>query len=141
MAVTKEKVININTGQAVKNVDNLTKSFVPLRQQIKQLRDQLGQLEQGTAEYNRVAKQMADLQQQQVEITEAAKYSNKDFGQVMSNLTNVSMGLVGGINAVSASMSLLGQSDEDVQKALQHITLLMATIQGFSAIDDAIKSL
>ena len=141
MSTTKTKVIDINTSGAVKNVDNLTKSFVPLRQQIKQLRDQLSQLEQGTVEYNRVAKQMADLQQQQVEITEAAKYSNKDFGQVMSNLTSISAGLVGGINAVSASMTLLGQSDEDVQKALQHITLLMATIQGFSAIDDAIKSL
>ena len=141
MSTTKTKVIDINTSGAVKNVDNLTKSFVPLRQQIKQLFNQLSQLEQGTAEYNRVAKQMADLQQQQVEITEAAKFSNKDFGQVMSNLTNVSMGLVGGINAVSASMTLLGQSDEDVQKALQHITLLMAVIQSFSAIDDAIKSL
>ena len=141
MSTTKTKVIDINTSGAVKNVDNLTKSFVPLRTQIKQLRDQLGQLEQGSVEYNRVAKQMADLQQQQVEIMEAAKYSNKDFGQVMSNLTNVSMGLVGGINAVSASMALLGQSDEDVQKVLQHVTLLMAVIQGFSAIDDAIKSL
>ena len=141
MAVTKTKVIDINTSQAQKNVENLTKSFVPLRTQIKQLKDQLSQLEQGTAEYNRVAKQMADLQQQQVEITEAAKYSNKDFGQVMSNLTNISMGVVGGINAISASMALLGQSDEDMQKVLQHITLLMATIQGFSAIDTAIKSL
>ena len=141
MAVTKEKVININTGQAVKNVDNLTKSFVPLRTQIKMLKDQLSQLEQGSQEYNRVAKQMADLQQQQVEITDAAKFSHRDFGQVMSNLTNISMGVVGGINAVSASMAMLGQSDEDVQKALQHITLLMATIQSFSAIDDAIKSI
>ena len=141
MSTTKTKVIDINTGQAQKNVEQLTKSFVPLRQQIKQLRDQLGQLEQGTQEYNRVAKQMADLQQQQVEITEAAKYSNKDFGAVMSSLTKVSMGLVGGINAVSASMALLGQNDEDVQKVLSHITLIMATIQGFSAIDDGIKSL
>lgn len=141
MSTTKTKVIDINTSGAVKNVENLTKSFTPLRQQIKQLRDQLGQLEQGTAEYNRVAKQMADLQQQQVEITEAAKYSNKDFGQVMSNLTNISMGVVGGINAVSASMALLGQSDEDIQKVLQHVTLLMGVIQGFSAIDTAIKSL
>lgn len=141
MAVTKEKIININTGQAQKNVDNLTKSFVPLRTQIKQLKDQLSQLEQGTAEYNRVARQLADTQQQMVEIQESAKFSNKDFGQVMSNLTNVSMGLVGGINAVSASMALLGESDEDMQKVLQHVTLLMATIQGFSAIDTAIKSL
>ena len=141
MSVTKTKVIDISTGQAQKNVENLTRSFVPLRQQIKQLRDQLSQLEQGTQEYNRVARLLADTQQQMVEIQEAAKYSNKDFGQDMSNLTNISMGVVGGINAISASMTLLGQSDEDVQKALQHITLLMAVIQSFSAIDTAIKSL
>ena len=141
MAVTKTKVIDINTSQAVKNVDQLTKSFVPLRQQIKALRDQLAQLEVGSEEFNKISKELADLQQKQIEITESAKYSNRDFGAVMSSLTKVSMGLVGGINAVSASMTLLGESDEDVQKALQHITLLMATIQGFSAIDDAIKSL
>ena len=141
MSVTKTKVIDIDTKQSQKNVENLTKSFVPLRQQIKQLRDQLSQLEQGTVEYNRISKQLADTQQQLIEIQEAAKYSNKDFGQVMSNLTNISMGVVGGINAISASMTLLGQSDEDVQKALQHITLLMAVIQSFSAIDTAIKSL
>lgn len=141
MSTTKTKVIDINTGQAQKNVENLTKSFIPLRQQIKQLRDQLAQLEVGSEEFNKISKELADLQQKQIEITEAAKYSNRDFGAVMSSLTKVSMGLVGGINAVSASMTLLGQSDEDVQKALQHITLLMATIQGFSAIDDAIKSL
>ena len=141
MSTTKTKVIDINTGQAQKNVEQLTKSFVPLRQQIKQLRDQLGQLEQGTVEYNRVAKQMADLQQQQVEITEAAKYSNKDFGQVMSNLANISAGVIAGINGISASMALLGESDEDVQKVLQHVTLLMAIIQSLSTIDTAIKSL
>ena len=141
MSTTKTKVIDINTSGAVKNVDNLTKSFVPLRQQIKQLKDQLSQLEQGTQEYNRVAKQLADTQQQMVEIQESAKFSNKDFGATMQNLTNISAGIVGSINAVSASMTLLGQSDEGAQKALQHITLLMAVIQGFSAIDTAIKSL
>ena len=141
MAVTKEKVISIDTSGAVKNVENLTKSFVPLRQQIKQLRDQLAQLEVGSEEFNKKSKELSDLQQKQIEITESAKYSNRDFGAVMSSLTKVSMGLVGGINSVSASMALLGQSDEDMQKVLQHITLLMATIQGFSAIDDAIKSL
>lgn len=141
MAVTKEKVININTGQAQKNVENLTKSFVPLRQQIKQLKDQLSQLEQGTQEYNRVARQLADTQQQMVEIQESAKFSNKDFGQVMQNLTNISAGVIAGINGISASMALLGQSDEDMQKVLQRVTLLMAVIQSFSAIDDAIKSL
>ena len=82
MAVTKEKVIDINTSQAQKNVENLTKSFVPLRTQIKQLKDQLSQLEEGSVEYNRIAKELADTQQRQVEITEAAKYSNKRFCEI-----------------------------------------------------------
>ena len=141
MAVTKEKVIDINTSQAQKNVENLTKSFVPLRTQIKQLKDQLAQLEEGSVEYNRIAKELADTQQRQVEITEAAKYSNKDFGAVMYSLTKVSLGLAGGINAISASISLLGGDSEKVQKALAPLTLIMGTIQSFSAIDDGIKSL
>lgn len=141
MSTTKTKVIDISTGQAQKNVENLTKSFVPLRQQIKLLKDELAQLEEGSVEYNRAAKQLADLQQKQIEITETAKYSNRDFGAVMSSLTKVSMGLVGGINAISASMALLGGDSEKMQKALAPITLLMASIQGLSAIDDGIKSL
>ena len=141
MSTTKTKVIDISTGQAQKNVENLTKSFVPLRQQIKQLKDQLAQLEEGTIEYNRAAKELADLQQKQIEITETAKYSNRDFGAVMSSLTKVSLGLVGGINAISASMALLGGDSEKMQKALAPITLMMASIQGLSAIDDGIKSL
>lgn len=141
MSTTKTKVIDISTGQAQKNVENLTKSFVPLRQQIKLLKDELAQLEEGSVEYNRAAKQLADLQQKQIEITETAKYSNRDFGAVMSSLTKVSLGLVGGLNAISASMALLGGDSEKMQKALAPITLMMASIQGLSAIDDAIKSL
>lgn len=139
--LTKTKIIDIQTGQATKNVENLTNSFVPLRKQIRDLVNQMAKLEQGTEEYNAAARQLADLQQKQVEITEAAKYSNQDFGAVMSNLTNVSMGLVGGINAISASMALLGGDSEKMQRALVPIQLIMATLQGFSAVDNAIKSL
>lgn len=141
MSTVKTKVINIDTSQSVKNVDSLTKSFVPLRTQIKQLKDQLSQLEQGTDEFNRVARQLADTQQQMVEVQEAAKFSNKDFGQVMQNLTNISAGVIAGINGISASLALLGQSDEDMQKTLQHVTLIMAVIQSLSTLDTAIKSL
>lgn len=141
MSTTKTKVIDISTGQAQKNVENLTKTFVPLRTQIKQLKDELGQLEVGSEEFNRVSKQLADVQQQQIEISEAAKYSNRDFGAVMGSLTKVSMGLVGGINAISASMALLGGDSEKMQKALAPIVLTMSIIQGLSSIDDALKSL
>lgn len=141
MDVTKVKVLDIKTQDATKNVENLTKSFIPLKQQIKDLTNQLSQLEKGTEEYDRVSKQLADTKQRQIEINEAAKYSNKDFGQTMANLTTASMGLVGGINAISASMALLGGDAEDMKKALVPIQLTMAAIQGFAAIDKAVKAL
>ncbi len=139
--VVKKKIIDIETGQSVKNVEKLTDSFVPLRKQIRDLQNQLAQLEKGTEEYERVAKQLADTRQKQIQINEAAKYSNKDFGATMSNLTTVSMGLVGGINAISASMALLSNDSEKMQKALVPIQMVMAAIQGFSALDKAIKAL
>ena len=139
--LTKTKIIDIQTGQATKNVENLTNSFVPLKKQIRDLVNEMAQLEQGTEEYNTAARQLADLQQRQVEVTEAAKYANRDFGAVMSNLTTVSLGFAGGINAISASMALLGGDAEQIQKAVAPIQLLMAVIQGFSAVDNAIKSL
>ena len=139
--LTKTKIIDIQTGKAAKSVDNLTKSFIPLKKQIKDLIAQMGQLEKGTEEYERTALKLAELQQRQTEVMEAAKYSNKDFGAVMSNMTKVSMGLVGGINAVTASMAMLSGDSEEVQKVLQKVQLVMAVIQGFSAMDTALKSL
>ena len=139
--VVKKRIIDIDTSGAKKSVEGLTSSFVPLNKQIKDLRNQLVQLEEGTEEYNRVARQLADTQQKQIEVSEAAKYSNRDFGQVMSNFTSISLGLVGGLNAVSASMALLGGKSEDMQKALAPISLVMAAIQGFSSLDKALKSL
>ena len=139
--LTKTRIIDINTQQAQKNVESLTKSFVPLKKQIKDLITEMGQLEKGTEEYNQAALKLANLQQKQREIMEAGKYSNKDFGATMQNLTRVSTGLIGGLNAISASMALLSNDSEEVTKALQKIQLVMAVVQGMTVIYTAVKSL
>lgn len=131
---TKEKIIQINTKGAEKNVKSL-------RQQIKELRDELGTLEQGTAEYDRVAKQLADTNQRQIEVNEAMKYSNQDVGQTFSNLTRVATGVIGAINGVNAVMSMMGADGEEAAEALRNIQLTMAVIQGMNAVEEARKSL
>lgn len=141
MSTTKTKVIDIKTDGAKRAVDDLTSSFVPLSKQIKELKNQLAQLEQGTVEYDRVAKQLADTQQRQIEVTEAAKYSNQDFGQTMSNIAAVSAGVVGAINAVNSVMTMMGADSERAQEAMKNIQLTMAIIQGLSAFDTATKAL
>lgn len=131
---TKEKILKINTQGAEKNVKTL-------KQQLKELKEQLSQLDKGTEEYNRVAKQLADTNQKQIEINEAMKYSNKDLGATLSNLTKVSAGVVGSISAINGVMSLMGADSEEAQKAMMRIQSLMAIIQGMSAIDTAVKAL
>lgn len=137
----KTKVIDIKTTGAKKAVDDLTSSFVPLSKQIKELKNELAQLEQGTAEYDRVAKQLADTQQKQIEVTEAAKYSNQDFGATMSNIAAVSAGVVGAINAVNSVMVMMGADSENAQEAMKNIQLTMAVVQGLSVFDKATHAL
>lgn len=141
MSDTKVKIIDVKTVSAVKSVEKLTSSFIPLKKQIRDLQNELGQLEKGSTEYEQKIKELSDLQQRQIEINEAAKYSNQDFGATMNNLTKISLGLQGGINALSASMSLLGEDSEELQKSLAKIQLVMGVIQSFAALDTAGKAL
>ena len=129
---TKEKILKINTQGAEKNVKSL-------KQQIKELKEQMAGLEKGTEEYDKTAVKLADAIQKQTEITEAAKYANKDLGATLSTMTSVAQGVVGAISAVNGAMNLLGIEGEDAEKAMLKVQSLMAIIQGMGAMDTAIK--
>lgn len=134
METTKEKILKINTQGAEKNVKSL-------KTQIRELKEQLAQLDKGTVEYDKVSKQLADTNQKQIEINEAMKYSNKDLGATLSNLTKVSAGVVGAISSINGVMTLMGADSEEAMEAMKNIQALMAIIQGLSAVDTAVKSL
>lgn len=131
---SKEKIIKISTQGAEKNVKSL-------KTQIRELREELGTLEKGTADYDRVAKELADTNQRQIEVNEAMKYANKDIGATLSNLTSVTAGVVGAIQGVNVVMQAFGASEEDAAKAAQTLQQTMALIQSLSAIDTARKAL
>lgn len=134
METTKTKILNIETGKAQKNVKTL-------RQQIKELKDEMALLEQGTVEYDKASQKLANLSQKQIEINEAMKYSNKDLGQTLSNLTSVASGVVGAISSINGVMVLMGADSEEAMEAMKRIQALMAIIQGLGAIDTAVKAL
>lgn len=139
--LVKKKIVDIDTSKSVKSVKTLTDSFVPLKKQIRDLQNEIATLDKDTEGYSRAVLKLAELQQRQREISEAAKFSNKDFGAVMGNLTTISAGLVGGLNAISASMVLLSKDSEEAQKALVPVQMIMAAVQGLAQIDNAIKAI
>ncbi|MBQ2177454.1 MAG: hypothetical protein II453_21175, partial [Alphaproteobacteria bacterium] len=132
--LTKTKIIDINTQKADKNVKTL-------KAQIKDLKNEMAQLTKGTVEYDKAAQKLANLNQKQIEINEAMKYSNKDLGATLSNLTKVTAGVVGAISSVNSVMVMMGADSEEAMEAMKRIQALMAIIQGLGAIDTAVKAL
>lgn len=117
-----------------------TKDTKTLKEQIKDLRNELGNLTQGTDEYNQKIQELGNLMHQQSEITQQAKLSTEDYGQTLSNLTSIASGVVGSITAINGVMNLVGANNEDAMKAVKTMTSLMGIIQGLSALDNAEKA-
>lgn len=129
----KKKVVELDTSNAEKSVKSL-------RTELKALKDQLLNLEQGTEEYNHVLQQAADIQHELREQTETVAASAMDFGQIMGNVTSTVGGVVSGFQALSASMSLLGIENEDAIQAIKKLQALMALTQGIAGVENGIKA-
>lgn len=127
------RVITVDTGVAQTSVKEL-------RNQLKQLKDTLLSTEKGTEEYNEALQQAADIQHTLKEQTEELNASAMDFGQITGNLVKATGGLVAGLQAVKASMNLLGVENEDVIKSMEKMQNLMALTQALPSIDNGVKA-
>ncbi len=134
MATEVKKVIDIQTKGAESGVKSL-------KQQIKELREAMAQMEQGSEEWTAASTQLADTLQKQTEITEAAKFANKDYGATMQNVGTAMAGVTAGITAVTSGLSLMGievdNSDIGMIKFTQN---LMAITQALTVMDSASKA-
>lgn len=142
------KELDASIGNYQRNVGNYANSmrevFTDPRKEIRELRIELAQLEEGSEEYNRVLMRMAELTTEQRKLTEQLKYSSSDLGDILGNLGGVASGVVGGFSALNALMGLMGNQSSDLQKAMLKTQQLMALVQGLSAMEglkDRIKGL
>lgn len=133
METVKIQIATVGADQAAKQTKTL-------REQIKDLRNELAGLTEGTDEYNAKVKELGDLMHQQSEITNQARMATEDYGQTLSNITRISAGVVGAFTAIQGAMNLLGTENEDAQEAIKTMTSLMGIIQGLTAIDQASKA-
>lgn len=132
MAV-KKKVVQVDTNNAQKSVKSL-------RNELKELKDQLVNLEKGTQEYNNTLQQAADIQHELKEMNEELAASAMDFGQIMSNTTKTVNGAISGFQALTASMTLLGVENKDALETIKKLQALMALTQGIAGVENGIKA-
>ena len=133
MATENVKVVKIETGEAQTSVKEL-------RSQLKQLKDTMLSVEQGTKEYNDALQQAANIKHTLKEQMEEVNASAMDFGQIAGNVVKGVGGIVAGFQAAQATMNLFGIENETVTKSLQKMQSLMAITQAIPAIDDGVKA-
>ena len=133
MATENVKVVKIETGEAQTSVKEL-------RRELKQLKDTMLSVEEGTKEYNDALQQAANIQHTLKEQMEEVNASAMDFGQIAGNVVKGVGGIVAGFQAAQATMNLFGIENETVIKSLQKMQSLMAITQAIPAIDDGVKA-
>lgn len=134
------KRMDSSIGNYQRNVGNYEQAFTSAlktpQQELKALRVQLAQLTAGTAEYNAVFTRMAQLTHDVKEQQEMLKWSSADLGDILGNLTGIAQGIAGGFSALNAFTGLIGDGNEDIEKAMLNTQRWMQLIQGLGAIEE-----
>ena len=127
-------ILDIETSQAQKSVNQL-------RSEIKALKDQLLNCEEGTQEYADTLNQLGTDMHALQEVSAMARGASADFGDVLGNVTGVIKGASGAVQTICGALSVLGVDlGKDAQEMTKFITSLLAVTNGIAAIDSGIKS-
>lgn len=143
------KEMDAQNGVYVRNVGNyenaVKKALKTPQQELKALRIQLAQLEQGTAEYNATFARMAQLTHDVTEQQEMLRWSSADLGDILGNVAGIATSVAGGFSAVNALGGLLGMGEnEDLEKAMLQAQRFLQLVQGLEQLEqlaDKIKGL
>lgn len=134
------KSMDSSIGNYQRNVGNYENAFkqalMTPQQELKKLKLELANLEQGTDEYNQTFNRMAQLTHDVTEQTEQLKWSSSDLGDILGNLAGVAQGVAGGFSAISALQGMIGEGNEDVEQAMLTTQRWIQLIQGLGAIEE-----
>ena len=130
---TKVNVIKIDTDPAITSLKDL-------RKQLKDFKDEMTNLDEGSDEFLEIAQKAGELKHQIDEINESIKGASSDFGDMVGNITNVTAGLTGAFQAVAGGLQAIGIESEAIDKTIVRMQGLMAVTDGLSKIDTGIKS-
>ena len=133
------KEMDANNGVYVRNVGNyenaIKKALKTPQQELKALRLELAQLEEGTAEYNAVFTRMAQLTHDVTEQQEQLKWSSADLGDILGNVAGVATSIAGGFSAFNALGGLIGGESEELDKAMVQAQRFVQLIQGLEQLE------
>lgn len=148
MAIEKTVILNVETKEATKNIDLLSRSFEDAYGEIQPLSGRMGELEdqlyelanagkQGTEEFKVLSQEVGRMkkviQQTDMQVDGLAMTTSQKLGGALGGVTS-------GFELVQGAMGAMGAESENVQKALLKVQSAMAIAQGVQGIKDSIPA-
>lgn len=128
-----------NVGNYKSALDGLNGSFVNWKQELKECKEAMQQLDPSTEAYAQAMQRAAEITHLMADQQEMIKYSSTDLGDQLNNIRGIASNLAAGYSAVNAAMGLFGGENEEVAQALLKVQQAMALVQGLQGIDGFIK--
>lgn len=111
------------------------------QREIKNLKAQLLQLEEGTEEYTQAIQRLADQQFKLRDINETARLSANDLGERLALMTNTLGGVANAFGFVQGAMTLFGVESEEVNQAMVKMQAVIAIVNGLEGLEGLSKTL
>lgn len=130
--------INARLKEMDSEIGNFQRNVGNYRMELRQLKEEMLYLEEGTEEYASACARAAEISQKMQDVNEFVAASADDLGDHLANVTGVAAGMVGAFQTLQASLNLIGVESENVEKMIATMQNLMAITQGLTAIEGAI---
>ena len=118
--------------------DQVTEKTKSLKQQLKEMKQQLGTMDEGSEGFRELVAEAGKLQDKIGDLNEQVKNFASDTGKVdiaLGGLTAVT----GGFEAVQGAMGLAGSESENLQKAMLKVQSAMALANGVQQVQIALQ--
>ena len=118
--------------------DQVTEKTKTLKQQLKEMKEQLGTMDEGSEGFQELVAEAGKLQDKIGDLNQQVKNFASDTGKVDIALGGLSA-VTGGFEAVQGAMGLVGSENKNLEKAMLKVQSAMALANGVQQVQIALQ--
>ena len=118
--------------------DQVTEKTKTLKQQLKEMKEQLGTMDEGSEGFKELVAEAGKLQDKIGDLNQQVKNFASDTGKVDVALGGLSA-VTGGFEAVQGAMGLVGSENENLQRTMLKVQSAMALANGVQQVQNALQ--
>lgn len=145
MAIRKVIEIDVDQVKAMggldaleKNLKDAEKSGVSLREELRRLKDQLTNLEEGTAEYDKISRKAGEVSDKIGDMNTRIKALGSDTRGI-DTVVQGAQAISGAFSIATSASALLGEENEDLQKAMLKVEGAIGLTVGIQSVANALQ--